>query len=85
MAEAKVGDEFITHEFDEAIAIQRAIVDAEQALPKSHPHAGSKAAIKDCIATAERGTAAAASGGDEESRGGPGNGRTAGGPGATRA
>jgi hypothetical protein len=50
MAEAKVGDEFITHEFDEAIAIQRAIVDAEQALAKSHPHAGSKTAIKACLA-----------------------------------
>jgi hypothetical protein len=29
MGEAKVGDEFITHEFDEAIAIQQCIVDAE--------------------------------------------------------
>lgn len=45
MAESKVGDEFVTHEFDEAIAIQRAIVSAEEALSKSHPHAESKAAI----------------------------------------
>ena len=27
MSEAKVGEAFITHEFDEAIAIQQAIVD----------------------------------------------------------
>jgi hypothetical protein len=45
MAESKVGDEFVTHEFDEAIAIQRAIVEAETALAKSHPHAESKQAI----------------------------------------
>jgi hypothetical protein len=31
------GRKFITHEFDEAIAIQRAIVDAERALTDSHP------------------------------------------------
>jgi hypothetical protein len=31
------GRKFITHEFDEAIAIQRAIVDAERALTESHP------------------------------------------------
>ena len=29
MGEAKVGEEFIKHEFDEAIAIQQCIVDAE--------------------------------------------------------
>jgi hypothetical protein len=45
MAESKVGEEFVTHEFDEAIAIQRAIVDAETALAKSHPHAESRQAI----------------------------------------
>jgi hypothetical protein len=45
MAESKVGEEFVTHEFDEAIAVQRGIVDAETALAKSHPHAASKAAI----------------------------------------
>jgi hypothetical protein len=45
MAEAKVGDTFVTHEFDEAIAVQRAIVDAETALAKSHPHAESRSAI----------------------------------------
>jgi hypothetical protein len=50
MPGSKVGEEFITHEFDESIAIQRAIVDAEQALAASHPHTGSKAAIKTCLA-----------------------------------
>ena len=45
MAESKVGDEFVTHEFDEAIAVQRGIVDAETALAKSHPHAQSRSAI----------------------------------------
>ena len=45
MAESKVGDEFVTHEFDEAIAVQRGIVDAETALAKSHPHAESRSAI----------------------------------------
>jgi hypothetical protein len=37
VSDAKVGDEFITHEFDEAIAIQRGIVEAERALAGSHP------------------------------------------------
>jgi histone H3/H4 len=45
VAEAKVGDEFITHEFDEAIAIQRAIVEAGQRLGKVHPHRPSRTAI----------------------------------------
>jgi hypothetical protein len=31
------GRKFITHEFDEAIAIQQAIVEAEKALSSSHP------------------------------------------------
>ena len=46
MAEAKVGKEFIKHEFDEAIAIQQAIVDAESALARSHPFTAAKTAIK---------------------------------------
>ena len=50
MSEAKIGEEFITHEFDEAIAIQRAIVDAEGTLSKTHPNADAKAAIKACLA-----------------------------------
>ena len=32
MGEAKTGEAFIKHEFDEAIAIQRCIVDAEHSL-----------------------------------------------------
>ena len=46
MSEAKVGSEFIKHEFDEAIAIQQCIVDAESALSTSHPENGAKRAIK---------------------------------------
>ncbi len=45
MAESKSGEEFVTHEFDESIAVQRGIVAAETALAKSHPHAESRAAI----------------------------------------
>ncbi|MDP9482048.1 MAG: hypothetical protein M3P84_02370, partial [Chloroflexota bacterium] len=46
MGEAKVGEEFIKHEFDEAIAIQQAIVDAETKLSTAHPVAAAKTAIK---------------------------------------
>jgi hypothetical protein len=46
MGEAKVGEEFIKHEFDEAIAIQQVIVDAETTLGTAHPVAASKTAIK---------------------------------------
>ena len=49
MGEAKVGDEFITHEFDEAIAIQQSIVDAETTLSTKHPVASSKKAIKSSL------------------------------------
>ena len=48
VAEAKVGEAFIKHEFDEAIAIQTTIVEAEKVLARSHPDADSRAAIKDC-------------------------------------
>lgn len=37
MGEPKFGEEFIKHEFDEAIAIQTKIVEAETQLGKSHP------------------------------------------------
>ena len=37
MGEAKVGEEFITHEYDEAIAVQQCIVDAETTLSTKHP------------------------------------------------
>ena len=50
MSEAKVGDEFVTHEYDEAIAIQRSIVDAEQSLSTKHPVASSKREIKSSLA-----------------------------------
>jgi hypothetical protein len=46
MGEAKVGEEFVKHEFDEAIAIQQCIVDAESELSKSHPLPSAKQAIK---------------------------------------
>lgn len=49
MGEAKVGDEFITHELDEAIAIQRSIVAAEEKLSKDHPRATAKRLIKTAL------------------------------------
>jgi hypothetical protein len=45
MGEAKAGQEFITHEFDEAIAVQRTIVTAEEQLSRSHPFPSAKRAI----------------------------------------
>jgi hypothetical protein len=53
MGEAKTGQEFITHEFDEAIAIQRSIVDAESTLAKKHPVASAKRALKSTLADDE--------------------------------
>jgi hypothetical protein len=49
MGEAKVGDEFVTHEFDEAIAIQRSIVKAETMLASKHPVASAKREIKSAL------------------------------------
>lgn len=49
MAEAKVGDDFIKHEFDEAIAIQERIVEAEQQLSREHPFADAQQAITTCL------------------------------------
>jgi hypothetical protein len=46
MAEAKMGAEFIRHELDEAIAIQRTIVDAEERLGTVHPEAETKRTIQ---------------------------------------
>ena len=37
MGEPKTGEEFITHEYDEAIAVQQCIVDAETTLSTKHP------------------------------------------------
>jgi hypothetical protein len=46
MGEAKYGSEFITHEFDEAIAIQQAIVDGAETLSTAHSRPESKRLIK---------------------------------------
>lgn len=54
MGEAKVGDEFITHELDEAIAIQRSIVVAEEKLSKDHPRAEAKRLIKSALKDDQR-------------------------------
>jgi hypothetical protein len=54
MGEAKVGSEFVTHEFDEAIAIQRTIVNAEDSLATAHPMASAKRAIKSALAEDRR-------------------------------
>jgi hypothetical protein len=49
VAEAKIGEEFITHELDEAIAIQRSIVEAEQSLSRDHPRPEAKRLIKESL------------------------------------
>ncbi len=49
MGEAKVGQEFITHEFDEAIAVQECIVEAETTLSTKHPQGSAKRAIKESL------------------------------------
>jgi hypothetical protein len=54
MSGAKVGSEFIKHEFDEAIAIQQCIVDAESTLSRAHPVAGAKRAIKSALTADEK-------------------------------
>jgi len=46
MGEAKTGEQFIKHEFDEAIAIQRSVVDAGTKLSTKHPIATTKREIK---------------------------------------
>jgi hypothetical protein len=54
MSESKVGEEFITHELDEAIAVQRAIVKAEQTLSTDHPSPSAKRLIKAGLKADER-------------------------------
>ena len=49
MGEAKIGEEFITHEYDEAIAVQQCIVDAETTLSTKHPQRSAKTAIKTAL------------------------------------
>jgi hypothetical protein len=54
MGEAKVGEEFIKHEFDEAIAIQRSIVEAESTLSTAHPVGSAKRAVKSSLTDDEK-------------------------------
>lgn len=54
MAEAKVGDDFIKHEFDEAIAIQERIVEAERQLSQEHPFPDAQQAITTCLKEDQR-------------------------------
>jgi thioredoxin-like negative regulator of GroEL len=54
MAEAKEGQEFIQHEFDEAIVIQRAIIEAERTLAEAHPLPEAKTAIGKLMKTDEK-------------------------------
>jgi len=46
---AKTGEQFIKHEFDEAIAVQQSIVDAETSSAESHPLSSAKTAIKGAL------------------------------------
>ena len=47
MSEAIYGEAFITHEFDEAIAIQQAIVDGAETLTTAHSRAEFEASHQD--------------------------------------
>lgn len=49
MSEAKVGDQFIQHELDEAIAIQRSIVKTEESLGRDHPVKATKELILETL------------------------------------
>ena len=49
MGKAKTGEEFVKHELDEAIAVQEAIVEAEESLATSHPMREAQAAIKTAL------------------------------------
>jgi hypothetical protein len=46
MGQAKMGTEFVKHELDEAIAIQRTIVQAEEQLSQSHPEPEAKKSLE---------------------------------------
>jgi hypothetical protein len=54
MSEPKYGREFIKHEFDEAIAVQQAIVEGARRLSEVHPDAQSKRLIKSTLKQDER-------------------------------
>jgi hypothetical protein len=46
VGQAKMGTEFVKHELDEAIAIQRTIVQAEEQLSQSHPEPEAKKSLE---------------------------------------
>ncbi len=46
MGQSKMGTEFVKHELDEAIAIQRTIVQAEEQLSQSHPEPEAKKSLE---------------------------------------
>jgi thioredoxin-like negative regulator of GroEL len=54
MAEAKEGNRFIQHEFDEAIVIQQAIVDSERTLQQEHPLPEAQQALKQMLKSDEQ-------------------------------
>jgi hypothetical protein len=54
MSEAKYGEGFIKHEFDEAIAIQEAIVEGERELATRHPVADVKRTLKGLLKEDDR-------------------------------
>ena len=45
MAQAREGEAFIRHEFDEAIVVQQAIVEAERGLSRDHPLPDAREAV----------------------------------------
>lgn len=51
MSEAKVGEEFIKHEFDEAIAVQQSIVEYGKQLAEVHPMADTRRELKEMART----------------------------------
>jgi hypothetical protein len=54
MPEAKEGTRFIQHEFDEAIAVQQAIVESERSLKGEHPLPDARDAIGRMLPTDEQ-------------------------------
>ena len=54
MSEAKQGREFVTHELDEAIAVQSAIVKTSRRLAEVHPDPASRRLIKGMVGPYEQ-------------------------------
>jgi hypothetical protein len=54
MAETVVGEDFVKHELNEAIAIQAAIIEAERELSKAHPIKETQDAIRGVMREDER-------------------------------